>query len=154
MTMTMTIRKATIWDTADITHMWSAMQTEIAIPYRTADNREMERFYFGITARLQRNDWHILIAEVNGRPAGFIMGNILMYEYGNSNIIGNCDHLFVKPEYRGSGIGSKLIEELNNWVKACGAKIAEFTTVYDEKLIRKWQHRGYIPSQVIYTKEV
>ena len=148
------IRKATIWDTQDITKMWSEMQDEIAIPYRTADDREMERFYFGVIARLQRSDWHILIAEDGNKPAGFIMGNILRYEYGNSDIIGNCDHLFVKPEYRGSGIGSQLITELNNWAKISGATIAEFTTVYDEKLIRKWQHRGYIPSQVIYTKEV
>ncbi len=148
------IRKAKIWDVPEITEMWAAMQNEVAIPRRYADDVQKERFYFSLVGKLYRNDWSILVAEEDGKLIGFIMGNVQYFEYGTSDLIGNCDHVYVYPDHRGNSLMDKLIEQLLLIGKKAGVKSCEFITVYDTKLIEIWKHRGFLPTQVIYSKEV
>ncbi len=53
----------------------------------------------------------ILIAEVNGKPAGYALAFI--FEEGH----GLLDHLYVEEDLRGYGVGKELIQKVNGWMK-------------------------------------
>ena len=53
-----------------------------------------------------------LVAELDGKVVGFIMGYVSGWEFGVPNTIGWIDTLGVDPEYQRRGIGSALFNEL------------------------------------------
>lgn len=148
------IRNATIWDARGIVAMWARMQEEIAIPQRYADKTQQERFYVSLMVKIYKKDHCILVAEDDKKLIGFIMGYVHYFEYGISDLIGNCDHVWVHPNYRGGNIMKDLVKQLVVFGKKLGIKSCEFITVYDEKLVKAWSNRGFKPTQIIYSKEV
>ncbi len=148
------IRKANTSDVVDVVSMWTAMQDEISMVGRCADTDQKERFYKSLVAKLDRNDYHILVAEEAGRVVGFIMGKVHYFEYGVSDLVGYCDHAYVYPNHRKSGVLTELKDQLIAWGKGLGAKSYEFMTVYDLKLVEVLEKQGYRPVQIIYRKEM
>lgn len=59
---------------------------------------------------------NLLMAIVDGKPAGFIFG-FIKFEKGEfcHESMAKIDALYVKEEFRNQGIATKLIEEFNNW---------------------------------------
>lgn len=149
-------RKATIWDIHTLTDMWAKMMDEVKLVGRCADDEQRERFFLGHILKLKSNDCYTIIAEDDGKPVGFVTGYIHYYEYGSSKLIGTCDNLYVEPKYRtpGGKISLKLVDDLIYWVNSMGAEEYEFLTKYNEREIKVWKRRGYIPVQVTFVREV
>ncbi len=63
-----------------------------------------------------------LVAEVDGRVVGFIMGSASGWEYGVPETIGWIDTIGVHPEYQRHGIASELLKELLASMHKVGVK--------------------------------
>ncbi len=66
-----------------------------------------------------------LVAEVDGKVIGFMLGDASGWEYGIPETVGYIDTLGVDPDYMGRGVGRTLAEEMVNHLRKVGV-----TTVY------------------------
>ncbi len=105
----------------------------------------------------ETSDGTCLVAYVNGRPAGFILGNI--EEQDDSRIeIYKGKELYVSDgyvdrEYRGQGIYHKLNEELERIYIAKGVKrICRHTLINNTSARRFLERQGYMVTRLLYEK--
>ncbi len=101
------IRPATSADTGLILHFVRELATyERALDEVQATEADFARALFGSDARA-----YCMIAELDGVPAGFAL-----YFFNYSTWTGKyglfLEDLFVSPDYRGSGIGKRLLKHL------------------------------------------
>ena len=64
-----------------------------------------------------------LVAEVDNRVVGFILGDVSGWEFGVPNTIGWIDTIGIDPDYQKKGLATSLAHELINNLKAFGVKI-------------------------------
>lgn len=91
--------------------------------------------------------WHvtraqdvILIAEVKEAVVGFIAAKLDDPEPGAVYI----DRLVVKPEYRGRGIGQKLLKQCISSLKTCGVFFAHLHARSDFPLtVKFWEKNNF-----------
>lgn len=65
------------------------------------------------------NDCHFLVAEINNRVVGFIIGEVRAWEFGSPR----CGWVFtlsVSPQKREMGIGQMMFDEICNCLKRVG----------------------------------
>ena len=85
---------------------------------------------------------HVVIAEVNGQPAGFAL-----YFFNYSTFLAKpglyLEDLFVKPEYRGAGTGKALLLHLAKIANARGCGRMEWTVLdWNEPAIKFYDSLG------------
>ncbi len=80
------------------------------------------------------------IAEENGEALGFACGYIRPQDKENPDAPGYCNTVAVKPEHRGKGVGSALLEAVENGFRAEGRKAVR--CVYVGSVVWPW----YIPN--------
>jgi len=80
-----------------------------------------------------------LVYEEDGRIVGFVLAHVGEREGVR---IGYIEELHVDREYRSRGVGSRLLEEAHEWLKAKGA-ISVFAEVF-EKSYGFFKKKGYI----------
>lgn len=100
-----------------------------------------------------------VIAEDDGKPVGVILAGIAPWIWGNRAEI-SCDEVFwwVHDEYRKTGLGITLLDELEKEAKARGATISNVsimeilgkTEAYSRVLARK----GYVLFDHKFTKSL
>jgi len=61
-----------------------------------------------------------LVAEVNGKVVGFILGYVSGWEFGVPDTVGWIDTIGVDPDYQNRGIGKTLFKELIENFKRTG----------------------------------
>src|SRR3972149_5180548 len=54
----------------------------------------------------------VLVAEVNGKVVGFILGYVSGWEFGVPDTVGWIDTIGVDPDYQNRGVGKTLFKEL------------------------------------------
>ena len=74
-----------------------------------------------------------LVAEMEGKVVGFILGDASGWEYGVPENIGWIDMIGVDPSYQKKGVAKMLIEEIINYMKKVGVD-----TVYTLVNWRDW----------------
>lgn len=94
----------------------------------------------------------VLVAFVRGEMVGLISGCLIpaLHQPGN---IGRITALVVAEKYRSRGIGSKLIQELENWFRS--SKCLRFEVTSGEhrgKAHRFYESRGYEASSQRFLK--
>ena len=144
------IRPATWLDSMNITAMWMKMYLEII--KREAMLKEVsnvKNLFNQVVTRLDDPNWIILIAEEEGKIAGFIMGKVHWPLYSQCHIIGTCETLYVYPEYRGKGIYKQLIEEGRKIMVEKGVVDIEFICVNDKRVLDLYDKLGYEPVKVV-----
>lgn len=62
----------------------------------------------------------VVVIYVDGKPAG--AGAIREYQYGDISDATELKRVFVREEYQGKGLGTKLVLELIKWAKELGYK--------------------------------
>lgn len=85
-----------------------------------------------------------LVAELDGKVVGFIIGDASGREYGVPENIGWIDAIGVDPEYRRRGIAKMLLTEMVDNLKKVGVeKIYTFVNWRDWNLLRFFDAMGF-----------
>lgn len=85
-----------------------------------------------------------LIAEIDGRPVGFLIGGASGWEYGVPESTGLIDALGVDPEYQRRGIATLLFREMISNLKKVGVnKVTTFVTWSDWELLKFFNTVGF-----------
>ncbi len=103
----------------------------------TADETKLKNTLFGETIFAQ-----VLIAEYNGKPAGHAL-----FFYNYSTFLAKpgiyLEDLFVKPDYRGKGIGKQLLNKLIQVAKENNCGRVEWAVLdWNEPAIQFYQNLG------------
>lgn len=81
---------------------------------------------------LRRDPEASLIAELDGRAVGFMLGEMRSGEFGIEEPTGWIEHLGVDPETRGKAIGRRLAESMLDYFRRQGARSVQ--TLVDEDM--------------------
>jgi GNAT superfamily N-acetyltransferase len=85
----------------------------IAIDRRITDRDRSAYFERKLDEALHESDIRVsLVAEQDGRPAGFIMARVDFGEFGRVESTAVLDTIGVDPDYRQQGIGRALLSQL------------------------------------------
>ncbi len=94
-----------------------------------------------------------LVAEINGRIVGFIIGDITGWTYGVPENIGWINAIVVDPEFQRKGIGQMLFNEMIDYLKKAGVKsIYAFVHWRDFNLLRFFDSIGFKKGDIINLK--
>lgn len=150
----MSYRQATIWDAKTIADMWAETVRESGIPFLTAEGEEFEKLYLNVLYSIKHPEHYTWVLERDGEVKGFITASVHTLKWGYGGIIGQGDCVYVSPEYRGKGHCDKLIALAQRWCKKLGATMFTLETVYDTRLAKIWERKGWKPYKIIYGMEV
>lgn len=91
-----------------------------------------------------------LVAEVDGRLVGFIMGDVYFGEFGIPETTGTIDTMGVHPNFQHHGIASELLEQFLINMKAVGVdKVYTLVNWDDFALERFLSRHSFVPSKRI-----
>jgi len=92
----------------------------------------------------KRSQVSSLVAELDGKVIGFIIGDVSRWEYGIPENIGWIDTIGVDPDYQKKGIAKILFREMTNNLKKVGVDtIYTFVTRRDWKLLKFFNSMGF-----------
>lgn len=127
------IREMDVKDREDIDRMQFELQkyfSEIDQTHESLSYKDMDdahRYMQKMLDDVKNMNGKIFVAEENSKVVGFIQGVIIEYKKGEDKIYdlshnpskdGWIGLLFVKPEYRGSGVGQELIDKMKEYFKS------------------------------------
>ena len=118
--MEIRIRKAGIEDLEAFVDIYkSAYRNMQEYAYRKERNI---KYYFKWLLRRDREG--IFVAEIDGKPAGFVACDATWHSFFDEDV-GEIHEIVVAREYRGKGIGKRLMEAAENYLKSRGHKKIE-----------------------------
>jgi len=89
-----------------------------------------------------------LVAEVEGKVVGFIMGEIYRGEFGIPDTVATIDTIGVDPKYRRNGIGQSLLEEFLTVARKAGVEVINTRVDWNDwDLLRFFSSGGFSLSQ-------
>jgi GNAT superfamily N-acetyltransferase len=147
------IREAVPEECFMIGKMWKALMEEAGDYPVEIDDKVVQNFSIQLLTKILRDDGEVFIAEYDYKPIGFITTNLRVYDYC-SVIYGYCESVYVDPNFRTFLAGKKLIDTAFKWMKDRGARVAAFDTIYNEKLVKKWNVFGYKAKTIGFSKEI
>ena len=108
-----------------------------------------------LSRMLTRADQEFLVAEIEGRPVGWI--HLGVVEYIETGAFAVINGLVVDSRDRGQGIGRLLLERAEDWAKERGVSIVRlWSTTSRERAHRFYERLGYtrIKTQYSFAKAV
>lgn len=91
-----------------------------------------------------------LVAEVDGKVVGFMMGDVYFGEYGIPDASATIDTLGVHPDFQKHGIASDLMDQFLMNMKAANVKkIYTLVNWSDFALESFFSHHKFVPSKRI-----
>lgn len=110
----------------------------------------------------QKREGGILVAEENGKLAGFIQYTLdrhkddqlysLTHKPGDHGWIGE---LYIKPQYRGQGIAKKLVEKVEKYFKGKGCISSRINSMAGNELaLSVYVKLGYKPRDIELSKDL
>ncbi|MBN1625758.1 MAG: GNAT family N-acetyltransferase [Deltaproteobacteria bacterium] len=85
-----------------------------------------------------------LVAEIDGRPVGFLIGGASGWEYGVPESTGLIDAVGVDPEYQRRGIATLLFREMAANLKKVGVnRVTTFVTWSNWELLKFFNTVGF-----------
>jgi PhnO protein len=118
------------------------------------DLLDFDIFRTTFNTNLQNPDIFYFILEVNNAPVGFISLH-MQYLLHHSGPTGEIQELFVIPEFRGKGIGRKLIMKAEEVASEKKCTEVEITVNAQRKnVIDFYAHCGYTPTHVKFVKRI
>ncbi len=98
----------------------------------------------------KRSQVSSLVAELDGKVIGFIIGYESRWEYGVPENIGWIDTIGVDPDHQRKGIAKILFTEMTNHLKKAGVDtIITFVTRRDWKVLKFFNSMGFQKGDMI-----
>lgn len=127
------IREMDIKDREDIDRMQFELQkyfseidrTHESLPYKDMD--DAHRYMQKMLDDVKNMNGKVFVSEEDGQVVGFIQGVIIEHRKGDDEIYdlshkpskdGWIGLLFVKPEFRGSGVGRELLDKMKEYFES------------------------------------
>ena len=104
---------------------------------------------------IQKDDAIALIAEIEGKPAGCLLGRIETTSFPASGLgkVGHISICWVSQKFRNHNMGSQLVREAENWFSANSVKTVELSYMAKNALAEKvWGRLGYEPFRIFAHK--
>lgn len=143
----MLIRQANEGDLVKASRLWLEMVNEMR-PEFTPNVEWWRRI---ARDAMRRGDYALLVADDGGKIVGFLDW-FLFPEPSTGKIHMVGQHLFLKPELRGTGVGRELYEKTMEIGVELGVKTFELFCFDDEKMY--WEKRGFTPLRTLMRKEL
>ncbi len=90
-----------------------------------------------------------LVAELDGKVIGFIIGGASRWEYGVPENVGWIDTIGIDPEYQRAGVAKLLFAELASRLKKAGiTSMHTFVKRRDWKLLKFFDSMGFQPGDM------
>jgi len=91
-----------------------------------------------------------LVAEVDGRIEGFVMGNVFLGEFGIPEDTATIDTIGVDPDFQRQGIARVLVDQFVSNMRAIGVnRIHTLVEWNDGKLIMFFDALGFAPARTL-----
>jgi GNAT superfamily N-acetyltransferase len=148
------IRPVVSRDQDVITGLWQALSDyHVALDPRLPGTTigAAQRYAQRLIERLDDPFTRALVAEVDGRVVGYILGAVLdlhpdLFEHVDSGFIAD---IFVDPAYRQRGIARQLVQALNHWFVEQGVKQVEWqVAATNAQGIQFWEAMGGKPLMI------
>ncbi len=157
--MELTIRKYDTGDIDDIAEMQKSMN-EYHLQYDEefymASANASHEFPAYLRKKFEDKNFNLLIADIKGKAVGYVMGWLEerppIYEKKKVAYLSN---IFVKEEFRNSGAGKKLYEEMEKWYVSCKVDFIEIKAdARNKETIEKFRKRGFEDLSITFYKKV
>ena len=89
--------------------------------YAYTSTRDIKWYFRWLMARDKDG---FFVAEVNGRPVGFVACDANWVSFFENTEIGEIHEIFVHPDWQGRGIGSKLLERAIEYARSRRRRLA------------------------------
>ena len=98
---------------------------------------------------LKKQDNCLLVAEVEGNIAGYILGGILKTTgFFKHDKIGRITEIFVREDYRKNSIADSLLEEIIEWFRERGIlRIETDYYIKNKGAELLWKKTGFVPER-------
>ena len=91
-----------------------------------------------------------IVAEINGKVAGFIMGDVYFGEFGIPETSATIDTLGVDPSLQNKGLASELLDQFMMNMKVAGVNKVYTLVNWDDFALEKFFSRHkFVPSKRI-----
>jgi aminoglycoside 6'-N-acetyltransferase I len=126
---------------AELTHIVSLLEMASDLWKEDYSEPEMRSFF----NEAMKSDTHTILLSLNNNiPAAFIFLSIRTdyVEGSDSSPTGYLEGIYVKPEFRKSGIANKLLSEGEKWLKEKGCKQIGSDAYIDNKISYDFHMNG------------
>lgn len=126
------------------------------IDYKVFGKRRPEYYERKIAEVLDEESGHLvtsLVAEVEGKVAGFVMGSVYLGEFGIPETIASIDTIGVDPEFQRQGVAGYLLEEFKTTVRKAGvSRIHTLVNWTDTDLLGFFGNSGFVAANTLNLK--
>ncbi|MGH7826154.1 MAG: GNAT family N-acetyltransferase [Candidatus Binatia bacterium] len=98
-----------------------------------------------------------LIEELNGRAVGCLLGTIAHSSFSAARLdnVGHISACWVEPEFRQSGIATRLVRAAEDWFQEKRVLLVELSYMATNELAAvSWQRLGYQPFRIFAYKQL
>lgn len=128
--------------------------------FRPREDFDVEEFTTCELQKVKDTGGKLFLAKVDGKSVGYIMGTVCKEEKRdtlNKYPInrGYIDALFVDEEFRGKGISTKLLKEMENFFQSVGCDHVGITCIAANSPARSlYEKAGYTEQYIDFLKKV
>jgi len=91
-----------------------------------------------------------LVAEIDGKVVGFVMGKVFVGEFGIPETIATIDTIGVDPEFAGRGVAKVLLDEYLTHLSAAGVESVQTLVSWENwSLLRFFSSNRFAPSKTV-----
>lgn len=108
-----------------------------------------------IKSKIASKDSVVLVAEIDGRIVGLILGDVEDRVFYEPKIAGVIREFYIMPEYRRKGLGKRMMSEMADALRRRGAQIimADFPSL-NEIAVEFYKKMNFRPIESMYAKEI
>lgn len=110
--------------------------------------KEGEIHYYDLAKLIDDPDFAVIVAELNGEVIGSGYARAMQSkDYLKHDRHCYLGFMYVKPEYRGRGVNSKVLDALKQWTKSKGINELRLEVYNDNQpAVRAYEKAGFTPN--------
>jgi predicted N-acetyltransferase YhbS len=126
------------------------LKTIIEIDEKVLGEKRSEHWERKLSMMNEKTSQVSLVAEVEGKVVGFILGDVSSWEFGVPDTIGWIDTVGVDPVYQKKGLATALAHELIKNLKKIGVSMIYTLVSWDDwDLLQFFQAMGFTRGDMI-----